>query len=343
MSKIYIFILLFSFLRLRAHAQSSTPVATDLTSKSTTTIGGNAPPSGSGISYISYESTITVSSGPAKASLNGPTASTTSSAAPIPAGQPCNCDPELCSRSYSNVTYIGAHNSPFAIPLNPASNQDLDVTTQLNDGIRMLQGQTHVVNGTVYYCHTSCSLLNAGTAESYFQSITTWLAANPYEVITLLIGNGDYIPVQSFTTPLESSGLAKYAFTPPAIPMGLSDWPTLGELILSNQRAIIIMDYQANQTTVPYILDEFSQLWETPFDPTDANFPCTVQRPPGLSDEQARGRMYLANHNLNVELTVFGNDILVPATAQLPQTNAVSGYGSLGLAARNCAGEYPYL
>ncbi|MCJ1243435.1 hypothetical protein MMC30_000632 [Trapelia coarctata] len=335
----YVFLLLFAFLDLKAHAQSSASVATDLTYSSTTTIGGNALPSGNGISYISYESTITVSTGPSKISPSGPTASATSTSASIPAGQPCNGYPEFCSRPYSNITYIGAHNSPFAIPYNPASNQDRGVTAQLNDGIRMLQGQTHVVNGTVYYCHTSCSLLNAGTAESYFATIATWLAANPYEVITLLIGNGDYIPVQNFTAPLESSGLAKYAFTPPVIPMGLSVWPTLGELILTNQRVVIFMDYKANQIIVPYILDEFSQLWETPFDPTDESFPCTVQRPPGLNDEQARGRMYMANHNLNIDLTIFGNEILVPAIAKLPQTNAVSGYGSLGLAARNCAGE----
>jgi hypothetical protein len=204
----------------------------------------------------------------------------------------------------------------------------------------MLQGQTRFVNDTVYYCHTSCGLLNAGTAESYFANITTWLAANPYEVVTLLIGNGDSVPVHTITAPLESSGLAQYAFFPPIIPMGLSDWPTLGELISSNQRAVIFIDHKANQTAVPYILDEFSQLWETPFDPTDDTFPCTVQRPPGLTDPQARGRMYMANHNLNRELTVFGNDIHVPAIKQLLQTNAASGYGSLGLAANDCAGEF---
>jgi len=337
MLSLHIFLSLVSILCLNPHAQSST---TDLTYSSATTIGGSTPPLRSGISYVSYESTFTVSASPSNISPGGPAASTTSAAASIPAGQSCNGFPELCSRSYSNITYIGAHNSPFAFAQNPASNQDNGVVAQLNDGIRMLQGQTRFVNGTVYYCHTSCGLLNAGTAESYFANITTWLAANPYEVITLLIGNGDYVPVQNFTAPLESSGLAKYAFFPPIIPMGLSNWPTLGELILNNQRAIIFMDYKANQTAVPYILDEFSQLWETPFDPTDESFPCTVQRPPGLNDQQARGRMYMENHNLNSELTVFGNTILVPATKKLLQTNAVSGSGSLGLAANNCAGEF---
>ena len=253
---------------------------------------------------------------------------------------PCNGYPELCNRQYSNITYVAAHNSPFDIPNNLASNQDYGVIAQLDNGIRMLQGQTHVVNDTVYFCHTSCELLNAGPAEAYFANVTTWLAANPNDVVTILIVNGDRVSVKTFTEPIESSGLSKYAYIPPMIPMNLTDWPTLGELIHESQRAVIFMDYEANQTTVPYILDEFSQMWETPFDPTNQTFPCAVQRPPGISSTQAMARMYLANHNLNKPLNLFGDTILVPDTALLNETNAASGYGSLGLAADNCAGEY---
>ncbi|MCJ1283907.1 hypothetical protein MMC26_003238 [Xylographa opegraphella] len=253
---------------------------------------------------------------------------------------PCNGYPELCDRQYSNITYVAAHNSPFDIPNNLASNQEYGVITQLNNGIRMLQGQTHVVDDTVYLCHTSCKLLNAGTAEAYFAKVTAWLAANPNDVVTILIANADYVSVQNFTGPIESSGLSKYAYIPPTIPMNLTDWPTLGQLILKNQRALIFMDYEANQTAVPYILDEFSQMWETPFDPTNQTFPCTVQRPPGISNSQAMERMYLANHNLNKPLNLLGNTILVPNTALLNETNAASGYGSLGLAANNCAATW---
>ncbi|MCJ1379064.1 hypothetical protein MMC17_002164 [Xylographa soralifera] len=238
------------------------------------------------------------------------------------------------------MTFVGAHDSPFAIPGNLASNQDYGVIAQLNNGIRMLQGQTHIVNDTVYFCHTSCGLLNAGTAEAYFANVTTWLAANPNDVVTILIVNGDYVSVRNFTGPIESSGLSKYAYIPPIIPMNLADWPTLGELILKNQRAIIFLDYEANQTTVPYILDEFSQMWETPFDPTNQTFPCTIQRPPGISNTQAMEHMYLANHNLNTPLNLLGNTILVPDTALLNETNAASGYGSLGLSANNCAATW---
>lgn len=49
----------------------------------------------------------------------------------------CNGHAELCSRRYSNVTYVTAHNSPFNQLGNPGSNQAESIETQLNDGVRM--------------------------------------------------------------------------------------------------------------------------------------------------------------------------------------------------------------
>ena len=202
----------------------------------------------------------------------------------------------------------------------------------------MLQGQTHFVNDTAYYCHTSCDLLNAGSAESYFRNITLWVQDHEFDVVTLLIGNADFRPVTDFVSPLEASGLSRYAYTPTEVPMGITDWPTLTSMILRQKRVVIFMDYNANQTAVPYVLDEFSQMWETPFSPTDRSFPCTLERPPDLSTEDANSRMYMANHNLNTEITALGTSILVPTTALINETNAVNGTGSLGAMAKDCAG-----
>jgi hypothetical protein len=63
-------------------------------------------------------------------------ASSTSSSAQPTNTTPCNNYAEFCNRKYSNITMVSAHNSPFYVPGNVASNQDLPVTTQLNDGIR---------------------------------------------------------------------------------------------------------------------------------------------------------------------------------------------------------------
>lgn len=121
--------------------------------------------------------------------------------------------------------------------------------------------------------------------------------------------------------------------------MKASAWPTLGDMILSQRRVVIFMDYKADQSAVPYILDQFSQIWETPFSPQDRDFPCTQERPPDLPRDEAMERMYMANHNLNTEIAIAGTSLLVPTVTLINETNAVEGFGSLGVMADNCTGE----
>ena len=316
---------LFEILTAVANASSST---TSRTSTSVSLLHGSVSTS----SVSSLDATMTGNSTASR--------TTSTSAAPVNT-QACNNYPEFCERSYSNITYVGAHNSPFVARNNAASNQQLGVINQLDDGIRMVTGETHynATTNTVSYCHTSCDLLNAGTAEEFFTTVTGWIKTHPYDVVTLLIVNSDYINVKNYTAPILDSGLANYAYVPPQIPMNISSWPTLSSMILTGKRAVIFMDYNANQTEVPYVLDEFSQMWETAFSPTNRSFPCTQQRPPGLSQQDAEGRMYLANHNLNTEISLAGISLLVPTSALINETNALNGTGSLGLMANNCAGK----
>lgn len=202
-----------------------------------------------------------------------------------------------------------------------------------------MQGQTHRVNNTMYLCHTSCDILNAGTVESYLATVARWIRSHPYDVVTILLGNGDFVDVGNFTAPIQKSGIAPYLYEPPKVPMTVDDWPVLSQMILRQKRVVMFMDYRANQTQVPYILDEFSQLWETPFSPRDPTFPCTVQRPPGINRDQARQRLYMANHNLNVELNILGMSLLVPDVVHIERTNAESGFGSLGMMAQDCTSK----
>jgi hypothetical protein len=63
---------------------------------------------------------------------------TTTSSAPIASNTvPCNNYPEFCNRKYSNITEVCVHNSAFSIKNNAASNQELGIVDQLNDGVRM--------------------------------------------------------------------------------------------------------------------------------------------------------------------------------------------------------------
>ncbi|KAM4063910.1 hypothetical protein HRG_007001 [Hirsutella rhossiliensis] len=301
-----------------------------------------APPTGI---YVSYASKITLTgsnSSSTETSASSATGTSTQSSEPPRNTQPCNNYLELCGRRYGNITNVGAHNSPFVRPGNSGSNQELPVKTQLDDGVRLVQGQMQwPVNGSVpHFCHTTCDLLDAGPITDWLTQVREWVDAHPYDVVTVLLGNGNYSTPDLYAPYIEQTGILKYTYEAPFLPMALDDWPTLEDLIVRGKRVVMFMDYKADQKKYPWLLDEFAHMWESPFDPQDRNFPCPVQRPPGLSNETARDRLYLANHNLNVQFNVFGAEVLVPAVAVLNQTNAAEGPGSLGLAANNCRNDW---
>ncbi|KAL8915406.1 MAG: hypothetical protein Q9172_006896 [Xanthocarpia lactea] len=290
----------------------------------------------------------------------------------------CNGHTSLCSRPYSNVTFIGAHNSAF-IGSSPADNQAISITAQLDSGIRFLQSQTHTNSfETLSLCHTSCFLNDAGPLTTFLTTIKTWLDANPNEVLTLLLTNGDDTPITQYATAFESAGLDKYTYTPPPTthPLPLTNWPTLGSLISSKTRLIVFLDYGASPSTVPYILDEFAFFFETPFNTLDPTFDqCTLDRPPNAKPE---GRMYIVNHFLDKKLAdgggdapdqlleeggkgiledltrgvgqlfekkkngkrMVGEDIVIPDREAAPRTNAVGGSGGIQAQVDLCKGLY---
>ena len=155
------------------------------TSSSSPTSSRSSPSSATVTLLQGSLSTGTSSRIPAN-STNSTSSSTTTTSAPPRNTRACNHHPEFCTRRYSNITYVAAHNSPFVNANNAAANQLLPVSNQLDDGIRMLQGQTHYNSstGTISYCHSSCDLLNAGTAEAFLKNITRWVRRHPYDVVS---------------------------------------------------------------------------------------------------------------------------------------------------------------
>ena len=179
-----------------------------------------------------------------------------------------------------------------------------------------------------------CDLLNAGPWQGSLELLKEWIQDHPYDVVTWLIVNSDFVSVEKYVSAIQNSGIVPYLYTPDYIPQRRDQWPTLAEMIISGKRVVLFMDYNANQTEVPYILDQYSHIWETPFSPTNRSFPCDIQRPPQLVDKPEKARdefMYLANHNLNtaVDLSaILGSgatdgkeEILIPNTAYINITN----------------------
>ncbi|RXW12483.1 hypothetical protein EST38_g13370, partial [Candolleomyces aberdarensis] len=210
-----------------------------------------------------------------------------------------------------------------------AVNQDQDITQQLNDGVRMLQMQAHNQGGVIRLCHSTCVLLDGGTLEDYLRTVKTWLDANPNEVLSLLIVNIDNLPASAYGTVFAAVGLDALSYAPTTSPLPATEWPTLGTLIDSNKRLLTFLDNGADLAAVPYLIDEFTNIWETQFNVIDvARFDCSVNRTRGDTGTQ----MFLINHFL--DKLVLGQP--VPFIEQLGVTNAASGVGSLGAHVETC-------
>jgi hypothetical protein len=155
----------------------------------------------------------------------------------------CNGRSEYCSRSYSNITFVASHDSAFVGEL-PQQNQNIDITAQLNMGIRYLQAQTHhslLDKNVLELCHTSCLLEDAGTLESYLGTVKKFLDANTNEVVTILLTNGDSVDITEFGKTFASSGIDSYAFVPSSNPLPIGKWPTMSELISSGKRLVVFL------------------------------------------------------------------------------------------------------
>lgn len=196
----------------------------------------------------------------------------------------------------------------------------------------------------MYSCHTSCDLLNAGPYTSMLDEVASWVAQHPYDVVTIFVGNSgwpDGVTALDYRETFEESEIFQYLYEPQYVPQRREQWPTLAQMILTGKRVVAFIDYNANQDEVPYLLDEYSHFWSTPFSPTDRNFPCTMHLPLELDDETAKEDfMYIANHNLNVNVAVAGMSILIPDTYNIEHTNGrFNVFGQLGAMVSNCTGQ----
>ncbi|KAF9502132.1 PLC-like phosphodiesterase [Pleurotus eryngii] len=239
----------------------------------------------------------------------------------------CNGHEELCDRSYGNITFLGAHDS-FASskdPLALARDQEVGITTQLELGVRLLQAQSHMKNGTLHFCHTSCTLFDGGTVLSYLKTVKAFLDGHPNEVLTLLFTNPEGVSVAgAWKNVFDNAGLTELIYTPsPAdVPIKRDDWPTLGSMITSGRRLVVFLDAGADPTQIATILPEFAMIWETPFSVTDPAFPCSVNRIHGPL--QVEDHMYLINHSLNVNIIPVGEGVIVSDPFEAGTTNSVT-------------------
>ncbi|TIA65507.1 hypothetical protein D6C77_00760 [Aureobasidium pullulans] len=259
----------------------------------------------------------------------------------------CNNSPDLCSKTYNNITHLGSHNAPFlrdASTGNSASgNQFYNTTVQLSAGVRLLSGQVHNNNGSLHMCHSSCTLLDAGLLSDWLSEIKTWMDGNPNEVVTVLLVNSDDASASDLGSAYTTAGIASYAYTPTST-TAPSEWPTLQTLIDDGTRLLNFVASLDDNTAAPYLMDEFTYIFENNYDNTSpSNFSCAANRPSTVTTSSAlqQNLMPFMNHFLYETSSLFGTTIESPDLGNITTTNAASGgTGNLGTSAAECTTTY---
>ncbi|KAF9106681.1 hypothetical protein BGX27_009059 [Mortierella sp. AM989] len=232
--------------------------------------------------------------------------------------QQCNGYAELCAKTYNNVAFATTHNSYANTPPGGlVTNQNKDILTQLNDGVRAFMLDAYNAPSgdpnEIQLCHTNCTMLDGGPLSETLQQIKTFMDANPNEVITILWENSQKLTPAHFQAVYAVAGMDKYSHTQPA---GSAAWPTLAQMISSGKRLVNFIDNGAD-ATVPWLMPEYTFIFETPWYVVKGTpYPCTVDRP-----KDQRKQMYVLNHFIYGQLKMGDQIIDIPQSGAASQTN----------------------
>jgi hypothetical protein len=261
----------------------------------------------------------------------------------------CNNSPDLCSRSYSSITHLGAHDSPFVrdatTGYSTSGNQYYNSTVQLDAGVRLLTAQVHKNNGGWHLCHSSCDLLDAGLLSDWLSDIKTWINSNPNDVVTVLLVNADNASPSDLDTQFTTAQITSLAYKPVSSTVAPASWPTLQELITAQTRLMVFatnLQTSTITTEQSYLMNEFTFIFENSYDNVETtDFNCTPDRPSGLTTQSALSGnlMPFMNHFLYTEGAL---DIQTPNVDNITTTNSpgTTTVGQLGTSLNTCKSAY---
>lgn len=263
----------------------------------------------------------------------------------------CNNSPDLCSKSYSEITYLGAHDSPFvrdaSTGYSTSGNQYYNSTVQLSAGVRLLSAQVHESNGDWHLCHSSCDLLDAGLLSDWLEDIKDWIDANPNQVVTLLLVNSDSATADQLGAEFTTAGITSLAYKPASNTSPPTSWPTLQELIDADTPLLVFvasLDTASTTTETAYLMDEFTFIFENSYENTSpSHFSCEPDRPTSVKGNVesaiSSNRMPLMNHFLYTQGAL---DIETPNVANISTTNSpnTTTVGELGTSLNTCTQQY---
>jgi hypothetical protein len=213
---------------------------------------------------------------------------------PIPIPPECNGSVELCARRYDEVSYATTHNAMSNAEDGWQSpNQNFAIARQLDDGVRALMLDVHEFGDGIFLCHGFCQLGNLPLDDG-LAIIARFLHSHRGEVVTIIFES--YTTAANIAAAFEASGADEYVHAHAAG----TPWPTLRELIDSNQRLIVVTDRDGG---TGWYMDVWQHAFETPFAAeTTADLTCDLGR------GDATNPLFIFNHFVT-------NPLAVPAEA----------------------------
>jgi hypothetical protein len=123
-----------------------------------------------------------------------------------------------------------------------------------------------------YLCHGLCEI-GATELAPEMTRVRAWLDAHPREVVTFVIE--DSVSAADTAAVFDRAGLTPLVRTQlPGRP-----WPTLGEMIDSGRRLVVMMQRNGGNADYPWLLPAFDWVQDTPFrNPTAADLSCRRER-----------------------------------------------------------------
>ncbi len=170
-----------------------------------------------------------------------------------------------------------------------------------------------------FLCHTLCEL-GATEMQSEMAGVKQWLDAHPREVVTIFVQ--DTVTPADTAKVLERTGLADMAY----VHRTGEPWPTLGQMIDSGKRVLVLMENEGGGEPYPYIHAGFDLVADTGFTyATVDDFDCAPNRGP------TEPELFMVNHWLSGFTTLV-------SSAQKANTEDV-----LADRVRNCRDEREHI
>lgn len=153
--------------------------------------------------------------------------------------------------THNSYALQGESSATGSILVSPTNQQD-NVTSQLENGVRGLMLDMYDFENDIWLCHSfggTCYNFTAfQPAINVLKEIQAFLEANPSDVITIFIE--DYVTSpQGLTKVFNASGLMKYWFPVSKMPKDGGDWPLLSDMINQNQRLLVFTSKSAKEAS----------------------------------------------------------------------------------------------